>query len=187
VANCPGSCLPNCTCPIGATCGNNVRDGTEQCDGTDDSVCPGICAADCTCSGTWTCPPDPNGSCPFGWGCIDDVIYFGCVYDMIYPPCTGDNTFPTCGGDCPAGWTCQALSVGLGSTGCGCVRVPCGCRLAGGATFTFSGSCPAGEVCVGNYGPPSGCIADCCRWTGEACVQDSDCCTSDCTPSGTCS
>jgi hypothetical protein len=28
-----------------------VREGTEQCDGTDDDVCPGLCQANCTCSG----------------------------------------------------------------------------------------------------------------------------------------
>ena len=30
-------------------CGNNIREGTEQCDGTDDSACPGFCRPDCTC------------------------------------------------------------------------------------------------------------------------------------------
>ena len=41
-------------CPGGgAVCGNNVREGTESCDGTDDTACPGLCQADCTC------PPPP--------------------------------------------------------------------------------------------------------------------------------
>ena len=31
------------------TCGNNIREGTEECDGTDDVNCPGECLADCTC------------------------------------------------------------------------------------------------------------------------------------------
>jgi hypothetical protein len=31
------------------TCGNNSREGTEVCDGTDDSACSGACASDCTC------------------------------------------------------------------------------------------------------------------------------------------
>lgn len=31
------------------TCGDNTREGAEQCDGTDDSACPGSCAAACTC------------------------------------------------------------------------------------------------------------------------------------------
>jgi hypothetical protein len=30
-------------------CGNNVREGAEQCDGTSDTACPGSCKPDCTC------------------------------------------------------------------------------------------------------------------------------------------
>ncbi len=30
-------------------CGNNVREGTEECDGTDDSVCENRCSQTCTC------------------------------------------------------------------------------------------------------------------------------------------
>jgi len=31
------------------TCGNNTREGSEECDGTDDAACSGSCASDCTC------------------------------------------------------------------------------------------------------------------------------------------
>ena len=31
------------------TCGDNTREGAEECDGTDDAACPGNCNADCTC------------------------------------------------------------------------------------------------------------------------------------------
>lgn len=51
---CADQCQTNCTCTCpgpGAVCGNNIREGTEQCDGTDDGACPGLCQADCTCSG----------------------------------------------------------------------------------------------------------------------------------------
>jgi hypothetical protein len=30
-------------------CGNNSREGAEECDGTSDAACPGSCATDCTC------------------------------------------------------------------------------------------------------------------------------------------
>ncbi len=30
-------------------CGNNSREGSEECDGTSDVACPGSCATDCTC------------------------------------------------------------------------------------------------------------------------------------------
>ncbi len=44
-------------CP--QACGNSIREGSEQCDGSDDAACPGACQADCTCgaSPTPTVPP----------------------------------------------------------------------------------------------------------------------------------
>ncbi|PIN75501.1 hypothetical protein COV18_03025 [Candidatus Woesearchaeota archaeon CG10_big_fil_rev_8_21_14_0_10_37_12] len=30
-------------------CGNNMREGTEQCDGTDSTACPGLCTNTCVC------------------------------------------------------------------------------------------------------------------------------------------
>jgi hypothetical protein len=30
-------------------CGNNVKEGAEQCDGSDATACPGSCQANCTC------------------------------------------------------------------------------------------------------------------------------------------
>ena len=41
------------------TCGNDLREDTEACDGTDDAACPGLCQPDCTCAsiGTPTATP----------------------------------------------------------------------------------------------------------------------------------
>ena len=39
-----------CPVPPCQECGNDIREGTEQCDGTDDAVCPGACNPDCTCT-----------------------------------------------------------------------------------------------------------------------------------------
>ncbi|MFQ5494210.1 MAG: IPTL-CTERM sorting domain-containing protein, partial [Phycisphaerae bacterium] len=36
-------------CSAGSTCGNNVKEPGEACDGTDDVACPGLCLGDCTC------------------------------------------------------------------------------------------------------------------------------------------
>ena len=36
-------------CGGGPTCGDNLREGSEECDGTDDAACPGECQFDCTC------------------------------------------------------------------------------------------------------------------------------------------
>ena len=38
-----------CAAP-GAVCGDNIREGTEQCDGTDDAACPGSCQQNCRCA-----------------------------------------------------------------------------------------------------------------------------------------
>ncbi len=51
----------------GAVCGNNIREETEQCDGTDDSACPDLCQQDCTCSGE----PIPTVS---EWGMVILVL-----------------------------------------------------------------------------------------------------------------
>ncbi|MFH1108500.1 MAG: hypothetical protein V1790_04780 [Planctomycetota bacterium] len=45
----PGPCC-SATCQNIFVCGDNVKCGTEQCDGTDDLACPGLCAANCTCN-----------------------------------------------------------------------------------------------------------------------------------------
>ena len=54
--------------PIGAICGDNVKEGTEECDGTDNSAC-GVysCKEDCSCytpgcSANWQCTDWSN--CP---------------------------------------------------------------------------------------------------------------------------
>ena len=42
----PDTYRTNCTLP---TCGDNVTDEGEECDGTSDDACPGDCLTDCTC------------------------------------------------------------------------------------------------------------------------------------------
>ncbi|MCH7872086.1 MAG: hypothetical protein IID33_10345 [Planctomycetes bacterium] len=42
----PDACRTDCSLP---TCGDNVKDSTEACDGEDLGDCPGSCADDCTC------------------------------------------------------------------------------------------------------------------------------------------
>jgi len=49
---------PDCASePIPCFCGNNIRDGGEQCDGMDDVQCSGRCLPDCTCERPGTVPP----------------------------------------------------------------------------------------------------------------------------------
>ncbi len=68
---------PPYTVPTPQVCGNNIREGTEQCDGTDNSLCAGQpCKADCTCQvvttpvcgngikeGTEACDGNDMGTC----------------------------------------------------------------------------------------------------------------------------
>ena len=53
--NCPDACQGDCQCPA-ASCGNDVRELTEACDGTDDAACSGRCgtagADPCQCPAT---------------------------------------------------------------------------------------------------------------------------------------
>jgi len=63
-ANCASECCP-------PQCGNNVREGSEACDGTDDAACPGHCH-DCGCvvcgdnvrEGTEACDGTDDSACP---------------------------------------------------------------------------------------------------------------------------
>jgi len=92
----------------GPTCGDNIREDPEQCDGTDDSACPGLCQADCTCGGNqYQCSDDQrilkissetnahgeewNGNIYTIDICFDDI--FGYPDDTIGDPhlCSADN------------------------------------------------------------------------------------------------
>jgi hypothetical protein len=56
------------------TCGDSVRAGGEECDGSDDASCPGACLGDCTCpapscgddvaTGGEQCDGSDDGACP---------------------------------------------------------------------------------------------------------------------------
>ena len=56
----------------GPCCGDGFREGSEECDGADDSACPGECLADCTCpvcgdnirQGGEECDGTDDAACP---------------------------------------------------------------------------------------------------------------------------
>jgi len=66
----PGMCIPD------ATCGNNIQEGSEACDGTDDAACPGLCQGDCTCPTPTQCN---DGNDNDGDNEIDFPADFGCT------------------------------------------------------------------------------------------------------------
>lgn len=81
-------------CTAGSTCGNNVLEPGEACDGTSDAACPGACLADCTC------PPPVcgNGIAESGEACdgADDALCPGlCLAD-----CTCGAPPPPANDDC---------------------------------------------------------------------------------------
>jgi hypothetical protein len=71
-------------------CGNNVREGTEDCDGTDSTACPQDCRVDCTCA-----PP-----CPSGGGDSTVCYWIGLVQESSCFDCCSQN--PACFSACGA-------------------------------------------------------------------------------------
>ena len=60
----PAECSGGGTPP--PSCGNNVKEGTEECDGTSDAHCPNLCKPDCTCDpGPCTLPAQPPAKVAF--------------------------------------------------------------------------------------------------------------------------
>ena len=137
------------TTTLRALCGNGVRDGTEQCDGTDvNGFCttfgitgcfPAGAASECECC----IPPGGAGSftigsfarCCNGGQCTPLGTHF-----CECPGTCGSSPYPTCGGSCTAGTVCVPLTDGGSLQLCGCTPVA-PCETCGG------GDCPAGAVC----------------------------------------
>jgi len=83
-------------------CGNDVQEGVELCDGTDDWFCPGGCTTDCTCAvcgngtleGSEQCdPPHATGACPGSLQCASDcTCEAACPASMDGVYCSGSAT-----------------------------------------------------------------------------------------------
>jgi hypothetical protein len=95
-------CIPagqpdECTCTF-AVCGNQIAEGTEECDGTDDAACPGGCTNFCECV-----PACGNGLAEPGETCdgSDDALCVGrCLPDCTCPPKFCGNDFVDPGEEC---------------------------------------------------------------------------------------
>jgi hypothetical protein len=124
-----GTCMPT------QTCGNNVREGQEECDGTDDTNCVGACDSMCRCDipGPGSCSIG-GGGCPSPYGCVPvppDFQTFCLWFGTCNAPYSHPSDFPmqcvhlcgpapTCGGTCGIGQTC----TDQGLADCACVNNP---------------------------------------------------------------
>jgi hypothetical protein len=145
-------------------CGNNVREGTEECDGIDQSSCfPLICLPDCSCPtcGEVICSPELGVPCCPGAVCVDTPGLFGACFTGQCDDPADCAPFGTCeDGLCctPPGAPCMLLPGGGGMLPCcsggTCVAVPelggdhcclpAGASCDGSPVPCCSGSCNAG-------------------------------------------
>jgi hypothetical protein len=133
-------------------CGNNFREGLEECDGTDDNACPGRCLSDCTCScGNNTL--DPNEECDG----TDDAACDG----LCLPNCT--CPLPVCGnGVQEAGEGCEPRGVQANCAGgeicngfCQCqTSEACDCGSATPLLYSYTTQPP--QVLGGSCGSTDG-------------------------------
>jgi hypothetical protein len=90
-------CADECCSPSAPVCSNDTVEGTEECDGTDDSACPSSCQSDCTCSlpavcgnnvreGAEACDGTDAASCP---GACNPDCTCGLTCPLADPPVNG--------------------------------------------------------------------------------------------------
>ena len=152
----PGPAGANCTCP--ATCGNSVKEGAEECDGTDATACPGNCQPTCTCppppmcgnsvrEGTEECDGEDDAACPFSCQSTCTCPQPVCGNDTLEAGEECDGTDATvCPGTCLANCTCplQCPADGVAGTACraykGSANINPGCQACCAADAACGGS-----------------------------------------------
>jgi len=97
------------SCPPPATCGNNSKEGAEDCDGADDSKCPGDCQIDCSC------PVDcPGVFIEHAGTCWALAAYTGCDQFCAENLMTYDLATASYAGSGGSNANCQALLGAFG-------------------------------------------------------------------------
>jgi hypothetical protein len=87
----------NTTPGICGVCGNDVQEGTEDCDGADSAACFSACNSDCTCA--------PPGQCP-----VDGATGTACqksAQPLCYDCCTSNGTCFSACGDAVVNFACS--------------------------------------------------------------------------------
>lgn len=144
-------------------CGNNVVEGSEVCDGTDDAACPGNCTPMCACAGPCVLPSQVPASVAFvgrtgsdldtGWtgiGHDSQTVDNSALMAGNVSNCDLDTGSPTCG-------QCDLLgpiSYPGPSKNCVCsnLATPDSSSLA--TCDPNAPSCGGGETCTCLLGPP---------------------------------
>ena len=89
--------------PTTSRCGNNLREGCEECDGSDGAACPAVCVSDCTCCRS-SGPENTAGACADGIDNDCDGLTDCADPDCcgVAPCCTATETNCTdyCDNDC---------------------------------------------------------------------------------------
>lgn len=164
-ANAPAACPE--------LCGNDTKETSEDCDGSDSAACPGLCQSDCTC------PPPVCGNGVFEEGedcdagqiaqfCGADISQIGCTTDCNCCVDTGwfGCDFFDC---CDPGAYCYHTANNNGVCYLpGQLGDPCG----GGV---LEAPCANHLICCPEEIFPDGFTGTCCCSVG-ACVTDEDCC-----------
>jgi len=174
-----------CAACSGPSCGDDLVEGTEVCDGTDlageDCVSQGFaggtlaCAADCSGFDTSGCTQPSDCCIPNGTPGCDDATCETAI-------CAVD---PFC---CSTQWDQICTDSATGADGGGnecaiCAGPSCGDGVANG-TEVCDGADLAGADCVsqGFAGGTLACAADCSGYDTSSCTGPSDCCIANGTP-----
>ncbi len=179
--------LPTRVFKLGASCGNNVIDPGETCDGTAGGACPGECQIDCQCPGCGNATVDPGEQCD---GSDDSACPGQCQSNCQCTAATCGNDTVEFGETCDG--TADAACPGACQPNCSCGAV-CGnnvvegseqCDGAGSVACpaeACQGDCTCGVFCGNNQiDPGEACDGN---GTGTSCTGT---CTSDCQCAAAC-
>ena len=152
----------------GAVCGNNVKEGSEQCDGTDDTACPGNCTASCTCPAAQTCGNNVREGTEQCDGTDDTACPGNCTASCTCPPVL----CPATGGDTTA---CSAYHNTLPCKNCVDANSPPGdfvCLVASTASCAVPSD---NDVCSAEVNA-IGCGSECCPVCGNNVREATEAC-----------
>lgn len=162
-------------------CGNSVLEGSEECDGSDDSACPAQCQSDCTCpvcgdnvvEGAEQCDGSADAACPNLClsNCSCDLSAQACCQGIsacsgvFAGYCIANGGTPIGNAVCSATGDCVTGGATLGPCCAATTPFPlCGSDIGPSECGSVGGAYNASAVCL-----PSGACAPCEATTGGYC------------------